>query len=314
MKKSIILAGVFIFFMFYTGKARSAGFAGTERLLSLDARMGSLGTAFDALSDNVDSIYYNPAGLALMESIMLNCSYVPGWDANTSIYYFGLGFPNRALPFGVGYCNVDSGGIPVRESSPEILQVAGYQNISTFLSGSYSLASGLSLGLRIKVNYLKLYSYHDWSTGADLSLLWRRSDPYAFTKSALMEALQPVSVGVVLYNVFSTGIRLRESSEKDSLVLKSGLSYRFRRLFKFLELEPGIGLESVSAYSTLSYSAGLEMVFWNMAFIRSGYRISDRVFTLGTGLKVWEMQADFGLSFLPLSNNYYSLNLKIRFN
>ncbi|MDD5067319.1 MAG: hypothetical protein PHF84_09760 [bacterium] len=305
---------IIILLYFQVKFVQSAESAGTGQMLSPDARMAGLAGSFDALSDSVDSVYYNPAGLGMMENIMFNGSYMPGWDTLTSVYYFSAAFPNQVLPFGIGYCNVDSGGIPVRDSSPEIVRTADFRNINTFVSGAYALAPGLSFGLRVRVNYVSLYTSQDWGAGADLAFLWRRPDPYSFTKSSFLETIQPISFGLVLYNLYSSGIRLKDSVEKSPMILKAGLSYRFRTLFKFLEPEPGLGMEGIPEYKTWLFSAGLDLVFWDIAFLRAGYKISENVFTMGTGVNVWDMTLDFSLSFLPLSSNFYNLNLKIKFN
>ncbi|MBU1078728.1 MAG: hypothetical protein KKH98_15625 [Spirochaetes bacterium] len=312
MKKSMI----FILFLIFSNISilySSSGYPGAENTLSLDAKMMSLSGSFDSISSGIESIYFNPSGLAHLQKLSFSCSYMPIWDNLTTVYYISAGVPNDFIPFGIGLLNISSDGIAIRSDSPEISQTVGYRDISFFISGGYSLLNGLSTGLRLKLNYKSVLGYNNTGIGADASLLWRRENPYAFTKNSLLKIFQPVSIGIILYNIFPASVNLNGSKENYPLIIKSSLSYRFPKLFNFLDPEIGAGVETVPAFGASYFNAGGEFILWKYFFMRGGYRITDKVLTIGTGLRMWDIMLEYGMSSLQVSDSHYILDLKVEF-
>ncbi|MBN1897750.1 MAG: hypothetical protein JW827_03150 [Spirochaetes bacterium] len=286
---------------------------GLTQILSTDARMMSLGEAFHSLSDDVDSVSYNPAGLTHLKNIMFSCSYLPVWDSLTTVYFFGFAYPQETIPFGIGFFNASTDGILIRADSPEVLRKTRYQDISLFLAGGYAIVPGMSLGLRLNMNYLKIVNYDHFRLGTDLAFLWRMENPYGFTKSKILRALKPFSLGVTLNNLFSTPLKLKQTSETDPLNIFSSLSYRFKRIGRFIEPELGLGFDLVPEYSESSINAGLELILWKVLFLRSAYKFREGSFTLGTGFRAWDIKLDLALSNLEIDQNFYSFSIKVNF-
>lgn len=291
----------------------SGGITGVEQRLDLDARMLSLSGAHDALSDNVESIYYNPAGLSFTRKINLFCSYLPVWDNLTSLYFVGTAFSAKYVPIGIGFLNISSEGIPVRSNSPEVTGTAGYQDLSFYLSTAYQIWPGFSTGLRINMIYKDMFNYNDFGFGTDLSILWRVEKPYAFTKSKFMEIVQPISFGLIVRNVIPPSITLKQAEERYPVELVNSLSYRFKEYFKFLRPELGLGLNVIPEYDSTVFNMGLDLTLWSSLFVRTGYKVIDRIFTIGSGIKMRNIIIDYGMSALLIDSNYYTLNLKASF-
>ena len=66
------------------------------------ARGMALGGAFSALVDDVEGLYYNPAGLPLMGSGLDAAFTVMPYFADTDYYWLGLAFPFAAGDFAIG--------------------------------------------------------------------------------------------------------------------------------------------------------------------------------------------------------------------
>ncbi|MBU1075678.1 MAG: hypothetical protein KKH98_00195 [Spirochaetes bacterium] len=290
----------------------SNNFPGSEQLLSTDSKMMSLSASFDSVSDSIESVYYNPAGLVHVDDIMFSWSR-PIWSIFFNIDYFSLVIDNRYIPFGIGLLNSRTEGIAIRNDTPEISRLSSVQDITIFLSGGYEFVKGLSTGLRLKFNYKDILGHTDTGLGADIAFLWRRENPSAFTKSGILKILQPFSFGIVFYNILPPDIKLNDSADKYPIIIRTSISYRFGKIFNFIEPETSLGFDTAPEYEFVNFNVGLELVLLEALYLRSGYKITEKDFTIGTGLKVWDIIIDFGMSSIPVKSNYYNLTFKVQF-
>ena len=66
------------------------------------ARGMALGGSFAAIVNDVESLYYNPAGLPLMETGLQGMLSVLPYFADTNYYWMGLAFPFSDGQYGLG--------------------------------------------------------------------------------------------------------------------------------------------------------------------------------------------------------------------
>lgn len=79
------------------------GTASAEFLLfGAGARGMALGGSFTALANDVEALYYNPAGLPLMETGLQGSVTVMPYFADTNYFWMGLGFPFGAGDYAIG--------------------------------------------------------------------------------------------------------------------------------------------------------------------------------------------------------------------
>ncbi|HEC93508.1 MAG TPA: hypothetical protein ENI51_11115, partial [Candidatus Atribacteria bacterium] len=113
------------------------GVSGVQQRISIDARFMSLADAYDAISYDSSSTYFNSGGLVNIANPVLFVSYMPVWDNLTHIFFLGTGFRTEYLPVGIGIVNMGSTGIKVRSDSPEVDSLMDYKDISLFVSSAY---------------------------------------------------------------------------------------------------------------------------------------------------------------------------------
>lgn len=289
------------------------GASGVQQRITIDAKLLGLANAYDAISYDCSSIYYNSAGLIDTDDPVLFVSYMPVWDNLTDVFFIGTKFRVGSLPLGLGIMNIGSSGIKERDDSPEVKSLIEYKDISCFISSAYEFLPDLSIGIRAGLYFQKIINYNDWGIGLDFSLLWRVTDPYKFTKSKIMRFLNLFSFGVIVYNVLPPKIKLAYKSVSMPLMVKSSISYRFPVLWDFLSPELGFGLETIPVSESSCCNAGLEFTLWKFFYIRAGYKITDKVFTVGSGIDMLNITIDYGLTPIQRGINYYTLNLKIKF-
>ncbi len=296
----------------YLHSAYTGGIPGQQLQYSIDAKIEGSADANEALSDDVNSIYYNPAGLTHIKKHMILGSYLPYWDSLTYAFFIGFGIKTKYLPFGIGTLNIITDGIKIRQQTPEVIEIAKYQTTLLFFSTGYQIIEGLSIGLRINIVYEHILDYEDMGTGIDCALLWRAKNPYSYTKNKFLKIIKPISIGITVYSLLPPFIKLEQTQEKFPLMLKSGLSYRFNKLLGFINFEPAAGLETVPDYNISNFNIGGELGFWKVVYLRGGYKITQNIFAAGVGFDLKNTAVDYGMTFLPIQENLYTLNIKIR--
>lgn len=289
------------------------GVSGVQQRISIDARFMSLADAYDAISYDSSSTYFNSGGLVNIANPVLFVSYMPVWDNLTHIFFLGTGFRTEYLPVGIGIVNMGSTGIKVRSDSPEVDSLMDYKDISLFVSSAYEILPAFSVGLRTGFYYQSILNYNDWGIGLDISFLWRAKNPYEFTKSKVMRILQPISFGIIFYNILPPTINLCYKNVSFPLMIKNSITYRFKTLWKVVNPELGIGMEFIPAAKSFNFNIGTEFILWRCFYIRSGYKITEKIFTIGTGVDMMNITVDYGITPLSGGFNFYTLNLKIEF-
>ena len=291
----------------------SGGAPGIEQKYSIDARMEASAGAWEALSDDVSGIYYNPAGLALTKKSMVMGSYLPLWDSSTYAFFAGLSIQLKYFPVAIGTFNIITEDIPIRRESPLTSGFVKYQNTLFFLASAYKIAEGLSAGIRANIIYQSFEEYNDLGVGFDLGLLWRTENPFSYTENTLLKILKPVSFGIIFHNIIPPGIKMDKAEEKYPLMLKTGLSYRIPQIGGLLDIELGPGIVSVPEYDIFNLSAGIELGLWKFFYIRTGYRITEEQITIGSGFNARNITVDFAMRFLGVDKNMYMFDLKVKF-
>jgi len=99
VKKTLIYIGMTIFFI--------SCFLSSISYACWGVRPLAMGGAFTGVADSVDSVYWNPAGLAQLGASELNSTYITNWhDANYDIYLAAAGPVQLYKPGGLGFAYV----------------------------------------------------------------------------------------------------------------------------------------------------------------------------------------------------------------
>ena len=291
----------------------SGGAPGIEQKFSIDARMEGSAGAWEALSDDVSGIYYNPAGLALNKKTMVMGSYLPLWDSSTYAFFVGLSIQLKYFPVAIGTFNIITEDIPIRRDSPLTSGFVKYQNTLFFLCSAYKIAEGLSVGIRANIIYQSFEEYKDLGVGFDIGLLWRTEKPYSYTENTLLKILRPISFGIIFHNIIPPTIKMDKAEEEYPLMLKTGFSYRSPQIGDLLDIELGLNMASVPEYDINNLSIGSELGWWEFFYIRTGYRITEEQITIGSGFNARNITVDFGIRLLEVDKNMYLFDVKVKF-
>ena len=269
--------------------ARAAAFAsgpGTSAAnflkIPVGARETSLGGAFTAVADNADAVFYNPAGLGLLEvpevSYAFN-NYLPG----VSQQWLAAAYPaaHGTLGLGVNYLSVKAfdsyDNADNRTGSVSAYDLSLHLGYGGALETDLAFLPSLRYGAAMKYISERLDSSKASGYGLDAGLL-------------LLTPVKALRFGLGLENLAASRLEFIRGGAKPPFKFKAGVSYRLGA--------PG---RAVASLLSLDYNfpedgprylaAGIESVLYGALALRAGYSSFGEIsngasFGLGFGLPV----------------------------
>lgn len=207
-------------------------------------RAAGMAGAFAGLADDEQALFYNPAGLALLEGLHGHAVLGRRWGAATTGSLLG------AMPaLGAGLVFYGVGGLTQRDASDQEGEAFGYGQFALLGAGALRLGSfldqpalaELALGLRLRFLRVNTLAPGSGSSFAlDPSLLWA---------PGRLGPLEGARVGLSLDNL-GPGLRYG-SGRRESLTLgvRLGTSFRLRGVVASLELASADGLHVGAEYA-----------------------------------------------------------------
>ena len=330
----VALSGLFASAAFGQAKLAQTGF----NFLSVgtDARATAMGEAFTTIEGSSASLFYNPAGLAGINSFVdLSMSHMK-WIADIK-YLSGTvaftPFEGRYGVVGVSFMSISYGDF-------HFTQVAaneqGYQDIEDWPSPSAyvigvgygkAISSQFSVGGQVKYAHQSLGNslVPVYTTVVDTSGTARKDTTYdlrdyaigtlAFDFGTLYKTgLKSLAFGVAITN-FAQEIKYERESFQLPLSFKIGIS------MNLMDLVPGIGEDhslyvSIDAVHPRSYNEylniGGEYVFSETIAFRVGYITNHPDYDLTAGLGVKKAGVAVDYSFMPheVFSNIHRISVK----
>ena len=281
MKKAIVFIGILTLLsvgLFAIGESGGSVFD-----MNSGARPASMAGVFIAKADDINSIWYNPAGIANIGSYELGFTY----DKNVA------GIRNAFVSFVMPFETIGSIGIGILHSTIQddvnnaVEEAVKVYDIAGILGYSYAFSKSFLLGANIKYlsSYLGSYS----------------SSSIAFDAGALYY-MNKLGIGLVVQNI---GTSLKFESETTPLPLKAGvgLNYEVLTLKEHLvSLSGDVKYNVTDEYLTSGVAA--EYLYDDMFSLRVGYIIEQKSMngiTAGAGVKsvINDIVFKFDYAFLP---------------
>ena len=270
--------------------------AGRENLflLGVDARALGMGGAYVSVTDGSSSVFWNPAGLALLDKGEGSFMHLSLWEK--TIYDFAsLAYPTLEFgSFGIGAVRLGTTDVPKRDINN--LDLGTFDNTVSLYT--VSVASSFPLytkgGVSFKVYNQSIDGNSANGVGLDLGILATPNPHFSW--------------GINLQDLLEPTLQLTNQKEKIPFNLKAGMSF-------YQSLGPISFLLAADIDQTRSRQAefhfGGEVGIDKAVFLRGGY---DRGFaTLGAGVK-WEwLRADYALKTNPDLGETHRFSLTVQF-
>jgi hypothetical protein len=237
-----------------TAQARTTGAA----FLKIDtgARPAAMGGAYTAIADDINALYYNPGGLALITKRELGATHAE-WVLGSKFDFVGFGQPTSVGTFGVGLTRLATGRQEARSASgqPE----GGIEAADT----AYTLGYGRSLGdilptgrTDFGVNAKRLES----SIGSD------KASTFAFDLGVVHKlGGRPLSLGFSVLNI-GRGMRFLDQTDPLPLTISAGGAYRLVGAFNL-----ALDVRHEPNARTTDVGIGTEYAILTGFMLRAGY-------------------------------------------
>lgn len=275
MKKLIIIP---ILFSLLAAEEGNWGFAGSYTHFSGSARFLALGKTGSAITEDISSVYYNPAGLAYInpQQLVFSDAILPlggrmGW--------FGYARPTKEYGnFGIHFTGLYAGKI-------EITDIWGQRsgetfsdlNLLTSLNYAKEIFYNVGVGISYKLLYHKISEWGGLGQGLDMGFLFLGNNPFSF--------------GISFQNILSPKVKLIEENERYPFSIKGGFAYRMY-YDKFLLL---FDINSIPEFNILEFGGGMEYRPFKFLSIRSG--IDNKRFCFGFGVEYPMVGKTIGVDF-----------------
>jgi len=242
---------------------------------SLTARAMGLGDAFTGLSDDVNAVSYNPAGLAQINKQQFSIMHIRYFE---NIYQDYTGYIQPLdKKFGVMAINVVflhlDDVIQRNESGDEINRYRNY-DIASVLSYAYPL-NNLLIGVNTKYLTQHLGTISNTGIGFDIGMLYKYKD---------------LRLGLVYQNLGKEVI-FKEIGNVLQDILRLGICYSRDGFITILDIKKPKDENS-------TYHLGVEYgLMGQRVIIRAGsifsHDFKDRDFVVGGSVQLWYVQADY---------------------
>ncbi|MFA6092368.1 MAG: PorV/PorQ family protein [Elusimicrobiota bacterium] len=253
----------------------------------LGARSAAMGGAFCALAGTLDSIHYNPAGLAALPKKAVTSTYLNS-IGGTSYGFLGYGQPTALGTFALGALYFNAGKIDLNLSDGTRGRVTAEEDYAFTLSYARELFSGLEAGATYRHIRMSLAeTAHAVSHQSDVGLRWK----------APVKGLSFAAA----YQYYGPDIRFEEVGDPPPKTLRYGAAWTFADIPIF-EIDPDADMRrfdvtlAADAAETLrerrsprvGMEVGLEPAFLDRAAFRLGWVFEKDVETLSLGIGIRE--------------------------
>ena len=124
------------------------------------ARVAAMGDAFTAVADDINAIFYNPAGLGHITGLAYEFSYTK-WLVDTAFYSGAVAYNTKMGVLGVSVMNYDIGDIEVRTIFSPLGTGEMVKGGATAIGVAYAWKATDKLGLGLRASYVQETLHND---------------------------------------------------------------------------------------------------------------------------------------------------------
>ena len=275
----------------------SAGQTGAEFLLMPSgAKIASMGGASIAVIDNINTVFCNPAGLALIKGKEISATHAQ-WLTDISYETAGFGYcAGRAGSFGISAIYLHMGDMQGRSLNGTETEEFSAYDAAAALSYGNRVSKNVSMGTNIKFIRQMIEDEAAFGTAFDFGCIYKLND-------------EKTAIGGSLLNL-GTGMKFIKEEYSLPLMLNLGASYKINSVIAALDIKYRI----FERYASMGF--GAEYMPADFLSLRGSYLIKaiknsdmsiegDKLGGLsglgaGLGFKFGKYQFDY--SFIPFAS------------
>lgn len=293
---TIFTIGFLLSQLLYAGAGTTAGIILKE---TIGARSQGMGDAFTAVATGAETVYWNSAGLANMQTRNMNMMYLKN-IADTNFASICYAQPLAYLG-GIGFC--------IEKLTSENLEVNYLNGFSKNITAIDEYIVNIALGKKIfginagiNTKYIKSTIAENYTASAltmDAGFLYK------------FKIFNGLAIGINFQNI-SGGLKYIDVEDPLPSVMKAGASYHGN-----LGNDTYIIAADINKSKELSekYNTGIEYLYHNLIAVRIGYKFgydADNI-TSGFGIKAEKYFLDYGFASRGELGNNHRLSISIDF-
>ncbi len=285
MKIRVLLTAILLFLL--SVNTYAVGESGALFLLSNSgARPASMAGVFIGKADDVNAIWYNPAGLARLSENQVVATYNSG-IVDISSLYVAAGVPMESVGT-VGFVAAYS-GMPELDNPGDYDEAVAAYDMAGIFSYAYNFTGDVSAGINLKLLSSRLGDYSSGGVGFDAGALYSFSGNF--------------SAGIVLQNI---GTSLKFDEDDTPLPLRGGIGINAGIVdTENHKVSVGTDVLYYISDSYISGGIGAEYCYSGLLSVRAGYKIEEdslSSITAGAGInfELNDMKVGINYAFLPM--------------
>jgi len=317
--RNLIFFFLFVLPSFFLAQDKKIAQTGFQFLtVGTNAKAIALGEAFTTVENGVNSLFYNPAGMASTQSLFDASFNTMNWIADIKYISGGIGFniaDGRYGVLGLSFQSVDYGEFLFTRVSTAT--DAGFEDITSGFPKPYAFSVGLGYSVQLsdKFSVGGQIKYVQQSLGKSEvpvyeginNLVGTEEKKYdlnvlAFDFGTLYKTgYKSLVFGMVVRN-FSEEIKYEKESFQLPLTFRIGLSMDVFDFFESIGKNHSlfVSVDAVHPRSFPEYiSVGMEYGFMNMLFLRGGFVSGQDLYDFSTGFGVKKFGLALDYSYTP---------------
>ena len=260
--------------------ANDAGLPGEFLNFGAGARPMAMGGAFTGVADDVDSIYWNPAGLATYRSSQISLEQAP-LPLGGAFQYAAYSQPIYTLgTLGIGIVNLNSGNVPRVLDNVNFAESGSFSDQETGYLASYAQRFGdqFSLAGTAKMAEQSIDGQTVHGFGGDVGALYSVNDQ--------------VRLGAMVRNIVRPTYNFSTDQETFPAIARAGASVKLFKdhLLTDLDLEKTVGTPQ-----NPKWNFGVEGHVLDPIYLRAG--INQTEITAGIGIQWKTIHFDYAAEF-----------------
>ncbi len=281
--------------------AQSAGNSGLSFLkLGFGARNIAMGDAGATVSNDVTSLFYNPAKLSgkdANEIMLMHNEWIEGIRSEVlGVQSKILGLP---LAFGFNVTNIND--IEVRMRPGDAVSKFNANYFFGSISSGFKIIDNLDAGISVKYLYEGLFTDESTGWGFDFGFYYKTS-------------VEGLTASAVVKNLGSMNV-LKNEATKLPTEIRVGPAYSFEIPNSKLGITAAAEFLKYTAADDSHFNLGGEVVYNNIIALRGGYQTGyeSKSYTAGVGLMWGNLKFDYALSPFALglgTGNIFSIQFK----
>lgn len=291
MRERKLGAGIFCFYLIILMPfcLHATGGVGADFLrLEPPARTAGMGNVFAGISDDVNSIIYNPSGLASLKKIVVTFTHFSSFG-DTNCEFLASAFPLENGKYGVigaGLVVDYTFDFPYYNDYGQ--HEGSVDNYDVIATGSYAyrVFDWMAAGVNLKYFHSRLYLYNKSGFAADAGLLFsiaKNPDTYA---------------GIVLQNI---GAQSAYISVVDPMPanIKAGMGVKLK-IGDVAKLTMGLDVNRLLSKDELpTIDMGADINIFEVLCLRAGYGFRHDIGNLSMGVGILLDRVTFSYSYQP---------------